>query len=163
MNSPRGTMAVLSAQRSFCRALWTGGLTALVLLTALPVRAANEPVPWECSNYDGAARTRCLSTLVELQRDRIGQLESKLQAQQGEIDRLRNQIDRQAIATSELQKRLSERPAPVLLPPPYPYPYVYPPRVGLGIYLGRPWIYGPSHWLRPYRGFGLHRSWGRRF
>jgi hypothetical protein len=101
-----------------------------------------------------------LNAFVELQREQIGQLEGQLQVQQSTIDQLRAQADRQAAAATELQRQLAERPTTTLIPP--PYTYYYPPGPGFGLYLGRPWIYGPSYLYRPYRDFGYYRHWGHR-
>jgi len=162
MRSRIVTRETLPPRSSLHRMLWLGGLTVLLLLAALPVRAAEAPVPWECSNYLGDARTRCLTTFIEFQRDRIGQLEGELRAQQGAVGRLEEQIERQATVTSQLQKQLSDRPAPAIFSTPYPYAYVSPPGFSLGLYLGRPWIYGSPYSFRPYWGPRFHRSWGHR-
>ncbi|MGQ0666598.1 MAG: hypothetical protein ACT4O4_06155 [Nitrospiraceae bacterium] len=162
MQTRIATMETFPAQSSLHRMPWVGGLTVLLLLAALPVRAAEAPVPWECSNYLGDARTRCLNTFIEFQRDRIGQLEGELRAQQGAVGRLEEQIARQASVTSELQKQLSDRPAAAMFSTPYHYGYVSPPGFGLGLYLGRPWIYGSPYSFHPYWGLRLHRPWGHR-
>lgn len=145
---------------------WAGGLIALLLLAPPPVRAADAPVPWECSNYDGEAHLRCLNTFIELQRDKIGRLEEKLLAQRGTVGQLKERIDRQTAVTANLEQQLSTRPSTTVVPAPYaysyPYSYVYPPAFGLGLYFGRPWIYGPTYSFGPYRGFRLHRHWGHR-
>jgi hypothetical protein len=145
---------------------WVGGFTALLFLAALPVRAADAPVPWECSNYDGDAQIRCLNTFIELQRDKIGQLEGELRAQKGVVGQLKEQIDRQAAATTNLERQLSPRAPSTFVPAPYaysyPFPFVYSPGFGLGLYFGRPWIYGPSYSISPHWGFRLHRHWGHR-
>ena len=162
MQSRIVTMETFPPQSSLQRVLWSGGLTVLVLIAAVPVRAAEAPVPWECSNYLGDARTRCLNTFIEFQRDRIGQLEGELLAQQGAVGRLEEHLERQAAVTSELQKQLSDRPAPATFVTPYPYAYVSPPGFSLGLYLGPPWIYGSPYFFRPYWGLRFHRSWGHR-
>jgi hypothetical protein len=97
---------------------------------------------------------------VELQREQIGRLEGRLHAQQSTVNQLRAQADRQAAASAELQRQLSERPATTMIPP--PYAYYFPPGPGFGLYLGPPWIYGPSYLYRPYRGFGSYRHRGHR-
>jgi uncharacterized coiled-coil protein SlyX len=144
------------------------GLTVLLLINTLPARAATPEVPWECSNYEGAAQTRCLNTFIEFQREKLEQLEGQLQAQKGAVNQLKNQVDRQAAATADLQRQLSDRPATSVIPPPYPYPYFYPqtyfypPSLGLGFYFGRPWIYGPLNYYGPHWGPRYYRSWGHR-
>jgi len=125
-------------------------------LFTIPAIANSQPVPWECSNYSGEAQTRCLNGFIEQQRERINQLEGQLHAQQETVGQLKGQVDQQAAATAALQQQLSQRPTTAIVPAPYAYSYVYPP-VGLGIYLGRPWIYGPY-----YYGYSRH-FWGPRY
>ena len=129
-------------------------------LFALPALAASQQVPWECSNYSGEAQSRCLNGFIEQQREQINKLQGQLQAQQEAVGQLKGEVDRQTAATAALQQQMSQRPTTVVIPAPYTYSFVYPP-VGLGIYLGRPWIYGSYHY-----GFGRHfwgpRSYGHR-
>jgi hypothetical protein len=125
-------------------------------LFTVPALANSQQVPWECSNYSGEAQTRCLNGFIEQQRERINQLEGQLHAQQETVGQLKGQVDQQAAATAALQQQLSQRPTTAIVPAPYAYSYVYPP-VGLGIYLGRPWIYGPY-----YYGYSRH-FWGPRY
>ena len=136
------------------------GLGIWILLSTLPVHATEAQVPWECSGYSGEAQARCVQALIELQRDKIAKLEGQL----------KEQSDRQAAATADLQRQLADRPSTVQPVPyayPYPYTYWYPP-VGFSLFLGRPWIYGPPYLYRPYpyypgpRFFGYNRGhWGR--
>lgn len=140
-----------------------------LLLSAQPARATDVQIPWECTGYSGEAQTRCVQTFIELQREKIAQLEGQLQAQQATVGQLKEQADRQAAAAADLQRQLADRPATIQQVPyayPYPYAYGYPP-VGFGLYLGRPWIYGPPYFYRPYFGgpryFGSHLGyWGHR-
>jgi len=135
------------------------GLAVYFLCSASPAQAENTSIPWECSNYEGAAQIRCLSTFIELQREKIGQLEGELRAQQSTVGQLKNQIDRQAAETADLQRHILERPSVTMTSPPYPYfyPYAYPPAIGFGLSIGRPWGYGPFY--RPYWGVRFHRLW----
>ena len=50
-------------------------------------------------------------------------------------DRLKQQSDRQAAATADMQRQLATPPAIVPSVPYSAYTYVYPPAVGLGLYL----------------------------
>ena len=120
--------------------------------------AVSNPVPWECSSYTGEAQTRCLNAFIERQQEQIGLLEGRLQAQQEQVGQLKSQVDRQNAATAQLQQQLSQPPVTsTIVPPPYVYPYVYAyPPVGIGLYLGGPWI-GPGF----YGYYG--RPWGPRF
>ncbi|HEU4684094.1 MAG TPA: hypothetical protein VFS39_06300 [Nitrospira sp.] len=100
-----------------------------------------------------------MNAFIEHQREQIERLEGQLQAQRATVDQLKSQLDRQTATATDLQQRLAQRalPAP---PNPYLYSYVYPP-VGLGIYLGRPWIYGPPFFYHPYWGPRFYGHWRR--
>lgn len=155
-------------------ALW--GLSAWLLFGVTSVQAGEGSIPWECTGYEGPAQTRCLQAYIEVQREKIGKLEEELRDQQGALGRLRDQVDRQAAATADLQRSLEDRP-PVVSPGPYgyvPFGYAYygyasvVPPIGFGLYIGRPWLYGPSSFYRPYLWgppyFGpRYRYWGRRW
>ncbi len=118
-----------------------------VALAGLPAQASESQTPWECSSYTGAAHTRCLEAFVESQRDQIATLQGKMQAQQETVNHMKDQIDRQASASADLQRQVAQPPAVVQVIPPL---YAYPP-MGLGLYLGRPWMYGPPYYFyRPY-------------
>jgi uncharacterized coiled-coil protein SlyX len=124
-----------------------GAIGVGVALAGLPAQASESQTPWECSSYTGAAHTRCLEAFVESQRDQIATLQGKMQAQQETVNHMKDQIDRQASASADLQRQVAQPPAVVQVIPPL---YAYPP-VGLGLYLGRPWVYGPPYYFyRPY-------------
>lgn len=131
------------------------GLSAVLI--AIPVYAADNTGPWECSTYMGDAHTRCLQALVEIQRDKISKLEAEVRVQQGTVGQLKEQADRQQAMTADLQRQMAERSSSVST-----YGYVTPgplysyPSIGFGLYLGRPWIYGSPFYGRPY-------AWGPRF
>lgn len=165
------TTLVAPAQNSPWRwTMWLAwGIGMWLWLSALPARATDLQVPWECTGYSGEAQTRCVQTFIELQREKIAKLEGQLQAQQATVGQLKEQTDRQAGVAADLQRQLADRSStiqPVPYAYPYPYAYGYPP-VGFGLYLGHPWIYGPAYFYRPYFGgpryFGFHRGhWGHR-
>jgi hypothetical protein len=138
--------------------LLAGAIGILLLLWTVAARAADQVVPWECSGYTGDAQARCVNTFVELQREEIAKLKGQLQAQEGAVNQLRQQADRQAAAAADAQRQLSSPPT-VVPATPYVYSYVYPPAVGLGLYIGRPWIYGPPYFYRPYWGPHFHGHW----
>ena len=126
--------------------LLIGAIGIGTVLARLPAQASESQTLWECSSYTGDAHTRCLEAFAESQRDQIATLQGKLQAQQETVNLLKDQLDRQASASADLQRQLAQQPAVVQAVPPL---YAYPP-VGLGLYLGRPWIYGPLYYYRPY-------------
>lgn len=126
--------------------LLIGAIGVGVVLAGLPAQASESQTTWECSSYSGAAHTRCLEAFVESQQDQIAALQGKMQAQQETVNHMKDQIDRQASASADLQRQVTQPPAVVQALPPL---YTYPP-VGLGLYLGRPWIYGPPFFYRPY-------------
>ncbi|BFU96809.1 MAG: conserved protein of unknown function [Nitrospira sp.] len=142
-----------------------GGLFGWLLgmvLTAAASYAADTSVPWECSNYSEQAQARCMNAFIEQQREQIQKLEGQLQAERDAVAGLKSQVERQAAATSDLQRQLSQRQTTTLVPTPYTYTYAFPP-VGLGLYLGRPWIYGPPYYYHPYWGPRFYGRWGRRW
>jgi uncharacterized coiled-coil protein SlyX len=134
-----------------CPHLLIGAIGIGMVLAGLPAEASESQTPWECSSYTGDAHTRCLEAFAESQRDQIAALQGKLQAQQETVNLLKDQLDRQASTSAELQRQLAQPPAVVHAVPPL---YAYPP-VGLSLYLGRPWIYGPPFFYRPYV-YGSH-------
>jgi hypothetical protein len=171
MGGARASRAISRLRSLFGITLGTGGLAAFLAGGAVPVLAANPSVPWECSTYQEEAQIRCMTTFIELQRDKIAKLEGELHAQQGTIAQLKGQVERQVAATASLERQLSERPPATLFPPPYtyvysypyPFPSLYPPGIGLGLYFGRPWGFGPFFYsYPPHWGFRFHRPWGYR-
>lgn len=151
-----------AASRRWQRPLLLATVVACFLHHA-DANAANSSIPWECSTYEGDAQTRCLSAFIELQRDKIERLEGQLQAQQGTVGQLKEQVERQAAATADLQRQLRDHPITTIVPSPYSYTYVYPPTfpptVGLGFYFGGPWIFGPTHFYSPLMRYGYYRHW----
>ena len=139
--------------------LLIGAIGIGTVLAGLPAQASESQAPWECSNYTGDAHTRCLEAFAESQRDQIAALQGKLQAQQETVNLLKDQLDRQASTSADLQRQLAQPPAVVQAVPPL---YAYPP-VGLSLYLGRPWIYGPPYYFSPFvfgpRYNGLRHRW----
>ncbi|MGQ0810796.1 MAG: hypothetical protein ACT4OO_06170 [Nitrospiraceae bacterium] len=153
MESLTTTLVESPRERPVWRVILAGGLLGAILLGTPPARAADSSVPWECSGYSGEAQTRCLHAFIEIQREKIGKLEGELRAQQGTVGQLKEQVDRQSSATTDIQRQLSDRSyaaqsAPYPYPYSYPYAYAYPP-AGLSLFFGRPW-YGPSYFNRPF-------------
>ena len=142
--------------------LLIGAIGTGMVLASLPAYASESQTLWECSSYTDDAHTRCVEAFAESQRDQIAALQGKLQAQQETVNLLKDQLDRQASTSTDLQRQLAQPPAVVQAVPPL---YAYPP-VGLGLYLGRPWIYGQPYFYRPYvygpRYYG-HRHRGHRW
>ena len=64
----------------------TGNLSSVcvlgIMLWSLPVGAADQTVPWECTGFAGEARNRCIQTFAELQQEKIEKLEKYLEFQQ---------------------------------------------------------------------------------
>lgn len=128
--------------------------------------------PTECRAYSGAAHLNCLYAYIEIQRSKSGNVEEELKAQKQMLGQLRDQMDRQASASRDLQRSLAERDTAAsstyIAPPIYPgfgypgfgYGYGYPrygyPAPGLSLYLGVPGYY----WGRPFYG---PRFFGHRF
>ena len=128
--------------------------------------------PMECRAYSGAAHLNCLYAYIEIQHSKSRNVEEELKAQKQMLGQLRDQMDRQASASRDLQRSLAERDtaaSSTYIPPPlypgfgYPgfgYGYGYPrygyPAPGLSLYLGIPGYY----WGRPFYG---PRFFGSRF
>jgi hypothetical protein len=159
----RTSLAVVLLQLPVARTLiQTSSFAIILLLNSYPSRAETPSIPWECSTYNGDAQTRCLNTLIELQREKIGQLEGQLRAQEGTVSRLKDQVNQQTALTTDLQRRLSDQPAMRITPtfyPPAPYLNFYPPTLGFGVQFGSPWAYGPFHLHGPFWGQPYYRSW----
>ena len=134
--------------------LLIGAIGIGLLLAWLPAHANELQTPWECSNYTGDAHTRCLEVFVETQRDQIAALQGKMQAQQDTVNHLKDQLDRQASSNADLQRRLAQPPPVVQVVPPL---YTNP-SVGLGLYFGSPWIYGPSYYSPFFYGLRYYGS-----
>ena len=155
------SFAVLFWRQLFaCTLIQTGSLVFLLLSSTSLSHAESPSIPWECSNYKANAQTRCLNTLIELQREKIAQLEGQLRTQEGAVSRLKGQVDRQTLVTANLQQRLSDQQKVTISPSFYPIaPFLnfYPIGLGFGIHLGSPWPYTPLHfhgplWHQPYYG-----------
>lgn len=137
--------------------------------------------PTECRAYSGPAHLNCLYAYIELQHSKSGKVEEEVNAQRQTLGQLRDQMDRQASASQDLQRRLAERDAaassssPAYIAPPiypgfgysgYGYPgygysgFGYPgfgySAPGFSLYLGSPGYY----WGRPLYG---PRFFGPRF
>jgi hypothetical protein len=126
--------------------LLIGAIGIAMVVAWVPAQASESQTLWECSNYTGNTHTRCLEGFAESQRDQIAALQGKLQAQQETVKLLKDQLDRQASASAELQRQLAQPPAVMqAIPPLYAYP-----SVGFGLSLGHSWIYGPSLFYPPY-------------
>ena len=137
--------------------LLIGAIGTGMVLAGLPAYASESQTPWECSSYTGDAHTRCVEAFAESQRDQIAALQGKLQAQQETVNLLKDQLDRQASTSADLQRQLAQPPAVVQA---VPLLYAYP-TVGLGLYLDRPWIYGQPYFYRPYV-YGPRHGYGHR-
>lgn len=138
---------------------WVTSLTLALsaALVALPAHAADSSGPWECSGYTGDAHTRCLQAFIDIQRDKISQLEADVRVQQRAVGQLKEQADRQNATTADLQRQMAEQSSSAAT-----YNYISPgllygyPSVGFGLYLGRPWLYGSPFYGRPF-------GWGSRY
>ncbi|MDR4495679.1 MAG: hypothetical protein AB7P17_15205 [Nitrospirales bacterium] len=153
--------------------MWIGGAGLGLVVSAMPVAAAEPSVPWECSEYSGEAQTRCMNTLLELQQEKIAKLEEQLKAQEGTVNELKEKMDRQeAEARREAKKAYKQDPRwppPPYVPayePSYSPAYGYAPIPPIGIYLGNPWRYpryygyGPGYWGRPGLSFNFRFGGG---
>lgn len=141
-----------------------GGVCALsIMLWSLPVGAADQTVPWECTGFAGEARNRCIQTFAELKQEKIEKLEKYLEFQQQKVRQLQQHVAQQASATAKLERKLTRR---------YfrwygsPYVQIYP-SFGLSLRFGRDKHFGGAlfyggtrHYGLPFYGYG-HRRWHR--
>ena len=161
----KGTFHIRLLHRSIATA------SLALVLVAAPSGAETLQIPWECSNYEGDAQTRCVNAVLEAQQKKIAELEGKLQAQQNTVGQLKDQLDRQASATSDLQRRLAERSTMNVVPYshsyPYAYNYAYPPTLGLGLgfglQFGNAGFYAAPYYARPFWGHRHFDYWGHRW
>jgi hypothetical protein len=138
--------------------------------------AQKTDVPWECSEYSSEAQARCMKTLLDLQQEKIANLEAQLKAQEGTVNELKEKMDRQqALARRDAQ---ASKQDPRYPPPPYvpaydsryapAYGYGYAPVPPIGIYLQPPWRvpryygYGPGYWGQPGLSFNFRFGGGKR-
>ncbi|TKB73167.1 MAG: hypothetical protein E8D46_12000 [Nitrospira sp.] len=139
-----------------------GAIGIGMVLAWLPAQASESQIPWECSSYTGDAQTRCVEGFAESQRNQIATLQGTLRAQQETVNILKDQLDRQTSTSTALQRQLAQPPVIVqTIPPLYTYPLL-----GLSLYLGSSWIYGPPFIYRPYiysPHFYGSRHWGYRW
>ena len=77
--------------------------------TAAPARVPDTSTsdvgsPAECRAYSGAAHVNCLYAYIEIQRSKSEKVEEDLKAQKQMLGQLRDQMDRQASASRDLQR-----------------------------------------------------------
>ena len=133
--------------------------------------AETSNVPWECSGYSGDAQTRCITTLMELQQEKIDKLAEQLKAQEGTVSQLKEKLDRQdalALSLGQASKQDSRYSPPYFSGYAYPYgsSYGYAQVPPMGIYLQPPWRYpryygyGPGYWGYGPPGLGFYFRYG---
>ena len=141
-----------------------GGVCAVgIILWSLPVGAADQVVPWECTGFAGEARNRCIQTFGELQQEKIAKLEKNLEVQRQAVQQLQQDVAQQASTTAELERTLTRKRS-------YwygsPFVQIYPPfglslRFGRDKYFGGTLFYGnPPYYGPRFYGHG-HRRWHR--
>jgi len=140
----------------FTRSL-SGVCVLSIVFWSLPVGAADQAIPWECTGFAGEAQSRCVRTVTELQQEKIAQLERDLETQQRTVQQLQQQVTRHATATADLERQLTRKRSRWYSSP---FVQIYPP-IGLTLRFGRGTIYGGSHYYGPrFYGYG-HRRWHR--
>ena len=122
--------------------------------------------PWECSQYEGEAQTRCLNAFVEVSAKRLSSSKANCKRNRDGQPSSRTRSTGKPPRRPDLQRQFSDRPPVTTITPipygyPYAYSYWYPPSLGLGLYLGRPWVIwsalrfspllGPAYHYRPWR------------
>ena len=149
--------------------LFSAVLCIGVMVSGRAVEAEGFRPPEECKAYTGDAHLNCLYAYIEMQKDKLTKFDDELRTQKGALAQLRDQVDRQASMTDDLQRRMAERPngaSPT--PPVYTYPpvvggfYGYPPMIGaypypapgFSFYVGPRFYYGPPYYFYHHRFFG---------
>ncbi len=146
---------------------WFGSLAPVcalsVIFWSVPVGAAEQPIPWECTGFAGDAQARCTATFAELQQEKITKLERELEAQKQQNQQFQQQIAQQASATAKLERKLTRKRSRWYN---YPSLQIYPP-IGLNFHYGRHRFFGGSlfsgnsrHYGPRFFGYG-HRRWHR--
>ena len=122
--------------------LLIGAIGIGTVLAGQPAQASESQILWECSSYIGDAHTRCLEAFAESQRNQIAALQRELQAQQRDRQSLKRSARppgfhecRPATPSGTTTCRRASSPSPLCLSP-----------VGLGLYLGRPGIFGSPYY-----------------
>ena len=137
---------------------------------SVPASASRFRSPQECQAYTGDAHLNCLYAYIEMQQSKTGRIEEELKTQKGMLGQLREQIDRQAAASSDVQRRLDEGQTTIPPPPVYVQPPVYPgyfpgyyyPSPGLSLFFGGPRYYYGYPFYGP-RFYGPRFYGGRYF
>ena len=141
-----------------------GGVCAVgIMLWSLPVGAADQVVPWECTGFAGEARNRCIQTFAELQQEKIAKLEKDLELQKQTVQQLQQQVSQQASATAELERQFTQNRSRWYGPPSigvYPafglsFRFARDKFFGGSVFYGTPRYFGPRFY-----GYG-HPRWHR--
>ena len=141
-----------------------GGVCALgIMLWSLPVGAAGQVVPWECTGFASEAQNRCIQTFAELQQGKIAKLEKDLEVQRQTVQQLQQDVAQQTSTTAELERALTRKRSHWYGSP---FVQIYPPfglslRFGRDKYFGGTLFYGnPPYYGPRFYGHG-HRRWHR--
>ena len=116
--------------------------------------------PVECQAYTGDAHVKCLYAYIKAQQNRLSQIDEAIHEQMGDVDQMRQQVDRQAALSQEIPESVTDpSQAPV-----YSYPAVAPGYAYAGYgYPGVPYgypAYGGGFGLSLYPGIGLSFGFG---
>ena len=116
--------------------------------------------PVECQAYTGDAHVKCLYAYIEAQQKRLTQIDEAIHGQMGDLDQMRQQVDRQAALPQEIPQSVIDSTQV----PAYSYPSVAPGYAYAGYgYPGVPYgypAYGGAFGLSLYPGLGLSLGFG---
>ena len=140
--------------KHFFRYLWlgmTGLLFCLIGSITAPLEASSSGFksPEECLAYSDDAHLNCLYAYIEIQRDKIIQLETNLNEEKRTTQQLQDNVNHEHSLNEMLQQRISERENDVDA-------YRYPPiglYSGFSHYFGRPRYY--RRFFQPQLGFHI--------
>lgn len=131
------------------------------------VQAQEFGSPGECQVYTGDAYVKCLHAYIEMQQNKITQIEEAIHGRNGAPAQMQMQVDRQTAVTQEDLQTIDETPGslapmPVAVPPSVAPGYAY---AGYGYpgvrYYGYGYpVYGTGLGLSLYPGLGLSLNLG---
>ena len=123
-------------------------LIAYFIIASTPAVAKGFQSPEECLAYSGEAHLNCLYAYIEVQQDTIVKLESKLQKEQQDSQKLRDNINRQLSLNEALRQGINERERSQTV---YRYPQI-------GLYSGFSYGFGRNRYHRRFfePRFGFH-------
>ncbi len=124
-----------------CHRVWMTGLSLCLtwsMTTPPTTLSSGFKSPEECLAYDDAAHLNCLYAYIEIQQEKISQLEAKLNQEKRTSQQLQDNVNHQLSLNEVLQQRISDREHDLEA-------YRYPP---IGLYSGLLYDFGRPRYYR---------------